>query len=265
VLPQNPSGNLNGVEMRETALMKAVNAGDVARCRSLIKNRADVNAGDEWRPIHLACQNGNLPIARMLVEAGATLTGGPTEPFALAAVHRAVEVCQLLVDAGVDPHQKNEHGFTAFTHACSAGNRTTVEYLLKQGADVNFATPDGETVLMRAAGFNRLAVVKLLVEAGADTVLPRPSRDSPKLTPFQKAVKSDAVGVMEYFLTELGEDPAQRTVDGKTLRQLARDDGKAQQLLASVRTAQLISDSAGAAGAVEASPVLSRGMALAAL
>lgn len=47
-------------------------------------------------------------------------------------------------------------------------NLESVNYVLSKGANVNAQTPKGETALVLAIKKNKLAIVKKLVEAGAD-------------------------------------------------------------------------------------------------
>jgi ankyrin repeat protein len=63
-------------EFTETALHCAAYAGQLAACKSLVKNGADVNASDAGisTVLHHACDAGHLTIVKYLVEQGVVTT-----------------------------------------------------------------------------------------------------------------------------------------------------------------------------------------------
>lgn len=62
----------------------------------------------------------------------------------------------------------NRKGWTALHYAASTGKIETATMLLQQGAQVNAPAPDGTTPLMMAAYGGSEAMVRLLLQAGAD-------------------------------------------------------------------------------------------------
>ncbi len=56
-------------------------------------------------------------------------------------------------------------------NASDAGDLQTLEKLLKEGADVNFADENGSTALMLASFNGRTAIVELLIKSGAEVNL----------------------------------------------------------------------------------------------
>ena len=123
----------------DTPLIQAVKTGDVAAVRTLLKQKADVNA---------------------------TAADGST---ALAwAVHKEdVESATLLLGAGANVDAANRYGVTPLSLACTNAHAKLIELLLKAGANANIASPDGETPLMTAARTGNATTVKLLVAHGA--------------------------------------------------------------------------------------------------
>ena len=85
-----------------------------------------------WYPLHYAAMLGDLSIANLLLQAGAT------------------------VDA------VNNIGCTALHHAAFMGKIQVVEALLNAGADKAVKGNDGETALDTAQRNNHPAIVKLL-------------------------------------------------------------------------------------------------------
>ncbi|KAI0224832.1 ANK_REP_REGION domain-containing protein [Lamellibrachia satsuma] len=86
----------------------------------------------------------------------------------LAAAARHVDVVRLLIAQGADKEAKNCISWTPLDVAVSVGDVETVEYLLNQKVPVD--TPDREklTGLHLASKNGHLAVVRLLLERGAD-------------------------------------------------------------------------------------------------
>lgn len=62
---------------------------------------------------------------------------------------------------------RNKMGFTALDGAAFKGSVPLAKALVKAGADVNGASPEGKTPLMLAALTNRVEMTKYLLETGA--------------------------------------------------------------------------------------------------
>jgi hypothetical protein len=83
---------------------------------------------------------------------------------------------RLLLERGADPNKRFdfdsmidgrlERGLTVLM---MAGTADIAAALVAAGADVNAASETGVTPLMRAAGSGRVNVVRVLLQAGADT------------------------------------------------------------------------------------------------
>jgi ankyrin repeat protein len=86
------------------------------------------------------------------------------------AVHwNDVDTVQRLLRAGANPRAVNRLGASPLSEAAALGSAALIRLLLDAGADARtLSTPDGETVLMTAARAGNLEAVKLLVERGAD-------------------------------------------------------------------------------------------------
>src|SRR6185503_11045862 len=98
-----------GAALPPGPLLDAVKKGDVAAVRSLLREGADPNSasGDGLTPLHVAAQEGNTQIARMLINAKAsvgarTRIGGYT-PLHLAAGGAHTDIVNALLAAGADP------------------------------------------------------------------------------------------------------------------------------------------------------------------
>lgn len=99
-------------------------------------------------------------------------------PLELAIITTNLETAQLLVNAGADVNASYYKGSSIFANKTSllyqAVERNVVkqiEFLIKNGADVNLADDHGNTPLHRAAKANNIEVVKLLLAANANVEL----------------------------------------------------------------------------------------------
>lgn len=120
-------------------IAQAVKNQDTKTARSLIKERAGVNAPlpDGSTALHWAAQWDDA------------------------------ETADLLLAAGADANKADDHGVTPLSLACTNGNAAMIGKLLKGGARLDTALPTGETPLMTAARTGRADAVKVLLEGGA--------------------------------------------------------------------------------------------------
>lgn len=85
-----------------------------------------------------------------------------------ASYHDNVQLARALIAAGADPNVVNDYGSTPLAEAASNGNPAMISLLLDAGAEVEHANRDGQTALMIVARTNKLEAARALIEAGAD-------------------------------------------------------------------------------------------------
>lgn len=176
------------------AFIAAAAAGDLAAVEGALKAGVDVNAprrdgyeglprGTRWTALHAACERARLAVVRRLIAAGANVKVkeylGVT-PLHWAAVRGPLECVKALLAAGADVNVVCARGDTPL------GNAATIEIarvLLAAGAKVNTA---GFTPLLKAAKYNRPAMIALLAEHGARL-------DDPRAAALHWAGKPEAV------------------------------------------------------------------------
>ncbi|KAI9164473.1 hypothetical protein H9P43_008324 [Blastocladiella emersonii ATCC 22665] len=127
----------------------------------------------------------------------------------------AFELTQTLDSVYHDDEIKAELQ-SALHRACGAGDLRKVSYLLKHCANdvaVDARDEAGTTGLMQAACFGHLAVVKHLVEAGADKNL----QDNNGWTALMWATNNNRDEVVEFLLDQ-GVDPELKSRSGRTVR-----------------------------------------------
>lgn len=158
----------------DSALTKAVKAGDVQAVRALIKSGADVNAraGDGSTPLLWAVDHSSLDIARALVNAKAKVDVANdfgVTPLLHASRTGDAPMVELLLGAGASPSLAHPEGETPLMAAANSGSVPAVRALLTRGADVNQSDKfQNATALMWAAAEGHVEVAGLLLEAGAD-------------------------------------------------------------------------------------------------
>jgi len=143
--------------------------GDQAGMRALLKQKVDVNVpqGDGMTALHWAAMKNDVPMAQMLLAAGANVKAltrvESLTPLALAAQNGHAAVIAVLLKGGSDPNLANDLGTTPLMLASASGDVDSVNALLAAGADVNSREKaHGQTAMMFAAGFNHGAVIRVL-------------------------------------------------------------------------------------------------------
>jgi ankyrin repeat protein len=91
---------------------------------------SDINTTDVMgkTALHYACQNGNLKMAKILIEGGADVNAGDfNTPIFLCALYGYSEIFKFLIENGADIHAKNSYG-------------VDVEYVLKNMWKTNYSS-----------------------------------------------------------------------------------------------------------------------------
>ncbi len=179
-------GEIGGIKF--TLFEEAIDTGrtDIVDC--IIKAGADYKTSDELgKPlIVLAAQKGFTDLVRYFYDLGADIEkknefGRTALMEAAASGH--LEVVQYLTEKGANIEAQSEYDETfPLAVAVMYKHKDVVEYLLKQGADVNKPImiwddaeplsaelkPDADTVLIEAAKKGLMDIAELLVAYGAD-------------------------------------------------------------------------------------------------
>jgi uncharacterized protein len=152
----------------------AVMKGDKAALRTLLQQKADVNAPqvDGATALHWAVYRDDLDTVNALVAAGANANVANREgltPIAMAALYGQPAIVEALLHAGANAKQRLANGETLVMLAARNGNPATIKLLVGAGADVNAKENlRGTTALMWAVEQRHPGAVKMLVELGAD-------------------------------------------------------------------------------------------------
>jgi ankyrin repeat protein len=206
--------------------------GDLV-CRMLIKAGADILAEEDgMSALCYLVRFNHLELVRDLVARGATVHPSARDfaPLAQISSDDHLEVAKLLIENGADPNACGRYVPSLLSHVAWYGATRVCKYLLDSGrVDVR----DHPEALLKAVELGHVETCRLLVRYGmSPSMVPEDPADE-YLTPFQAAVKVGRANVVQYFLDECDEDPAQRTLAGITMPKLTTDKGVRTVLRAS--------------------------------
>lgn len=159
-----------GGDRPETPLHWAASTDDVDVAVVLIDGGANLETpgGSIGTPLDNAIGYACWHVARLLVTRGA----GVDKLWHAAALGMLKRLEQLLKQPGEEVGDVSQ----AFWHACGAGQRRAAEYLLAQGADLNWTPDYAEGTALDAAtslGTRQENVISWLREQGATTAHPQ--------------------------------------------------------------------------------------------
>lgn len=163
----------------DTPLMAVANEGATECARLLVT--AESTAHPTGANIHfispfgvnalmLACENGHVDIARLLLENGAAIERANSDrdtPLLLAIWANSKEVVELLVEKHANLEHVNADGETALLRAVSYQSEDIVSFLLAKGANAEYAR-HGCTALITAVHGRAGKLVTILLKHGVD-------------------------------------------------------------------------------------------------
>ena len=155
-------------------LVSAARSDDAAAVHEMIEQGSDVNArmSDGTTALHWAVYNNNLPLVQSLIDAGAKVNVSndyASSPMSEAGVVANVDMLRVLLAAGADVESPTREGQTTLMSVVRSPYVEAAKLLIEHGADVN-ATESwrGQSALMFASAQSQPAMVRLLLEQGAD-------------------------------------------------------------------------------------------------
>jgi len=147
----------------------------------ILRYGADVDGLDKdgYTPLLAATEVSFFEGAKLLLKSGAdpNLSAGPgsESPFCLASCENRIDLVQLMLTHAGNADHIMESGSTTLVQCM---NRTVsprlVELLLKSGADANAKNGEGTTALFQAIQANRIDLMTVLLDNGANVNLPGP-------------------------------------------------------------------------------------------
>ena len=190
----------------ETALLHAVYRGHAKVVALLLKHEADFSLADKDGdgPLSNAAGLGNLAITKLLIDAGADIHAtnkkGHT-PVVMTLAKVQFHTMRMLVEAGADPNSSFKD-MTLLAMAIGKKEDALAYALLKKGARPN-GTPDQKFSPLILAAMNKdFAMVKALVDRGADVAGGSPMESSPGRirTALQMAARANSMPMVRFLL-----------------------------------------------------------------
>jgi ankyrin repeat protein len=166
-----------------TPLMYAARQGSLEAVETLAALGADLNLTDPdgATALVLAIINANYDVAAALVEKGADPNIGDKEAK-MAALYAAVDMDRLAIGHG-RPNPKPSGGLTAvdlikqlLAHGADPNARLAAPLFQRHHTGGDRALGEGSTAFMRAAKSGDVAVMRMLLAAGADPKLTQPNQ-----------------------------------------------------------------------------------------
>jgi ankyrin repeat protein len=162
----------------KTDLVAAAAQGDVSRVTQLLSAGTAVDTRDnQGRTALLAATHANqVATAKLLIDAGADVNAKDRisdSPYLYAGARGHLEILRMTLSHGADLNSTNRYGGTALIPAAERGHVETVRELIRAGVAVDHVNNLGWTALLEAVilgdgGANHIAIVQLLVDAGAN-------------------------------------------------------------------------------------------------
>mmetsp|Transcript_11590 Transcript_11590/g.19864 ORF Transcript_11590/g.19864 Transcript_11590/m.19864 type:complete len:246 (-) Transcript_11590:244-981(-) len=139
-------------------------------------------------PLHIACRNGNVRLVCLLLDRGAKVdlkdTAGNT-PFHLSCCRQEMDIAKLLLRRGAELYSVTASGWTSLIASACNGWMDITNMLLEESKArsenagllvsnqthseyINHRTNQGRTALHWACISERLEIIPLLLEHGAD-------------------------------------------------------------------------------------------------
>ncbi len=165
---------LTGAAHAQDELADLIQARKRGAALEMIAAGADVSAAQSngTTPLHWAAYNGDVELARALLEHGAeadVMNAYGSSPLSEAVNVADVDLTRMLLEAGADPDSPNADGQTALMLAVRTGVVEVAALLVEHGADVNAKESwRDQTALMWAAAENRPEMAEFLIANGAD-------------------------------------------------------------------------------------------------
>ena len=160
---------------------QAIRSGELQTLHAFLDDDLPIESRDRsGRTLLLqAVHADQVDIARLLIDRGASVNAKDAiddTPFLYASAEGRLKILNLILDAGPDLSDTNRFGGTGLIPAAHHGHVETVRRLLETKIDIDHVNKLGWTALLEAVilgdgGPSYLEIVRLLIEAGADSTI----------------------------------------------------------------------------------------------
>jgi len=130
---------------KRTPLAWACQEGDLRIAKLLVNNGANVNIDDgHATPLYIAVAEGHVNLVKYLLKQGADIN--KKFPMHIACAWNKLDMVKILLSHGADIEQINDRGQTPIFCSAMRGHKKLTKYLISLGAKTNLKDNDGNTV-----------------------------------------------------------------------------------------------------------------------
>jgi ankyrin repeat protein len=161
----------------QTAFLEAISKGNLHIVKCMQEKGAYVNFlyENKCTPLMKAIETGDVAICRFLIDNGADMhvlySEYKTSYLMKYLEKKNCNMVKLLVEIGVNFDTAGESGYTPLTKSVEMESFKMVKYFVEQGANVNQLDNNRKTPLSIAASNHYFRIVRFLIDHGADVDL----------------------------------------------------------------------------------------------
>ena len=191
---------------KNTPLNKAAEKGHLEVVKLLISRGAyiDNKNSQGFTPLHIAAYQGYTEIAEILIRKGANIRELNKLKQTPLHLSKALEISQLLINAGADINLKDSEGNIPLYHAVKNEKFEIVKLLVLKGSRINESNIGGVTPLHVSLRPNEKRMTKFLLSNGANAN----AKDYYGQTPLHYAVEHSSIIGSDYYVKLLVENGA---------------------------------------------------------
>lgn len=186
---------------QDSQFIFAAKFDNISKLTSLIEQGVDPNEGDAirgetalmWAIREDALRAIDFLLHQPKVNINARAKNGDSA-LMIACYLGKQDIVQNLISSKA---QINQDGWTALHYAAVAGYVEIVELLLKNQASVDAFSPNKTTPLMMATRSGKLALIKILIQNGADVTL----KNAQGMTAYDFATQVEMRNIAQYLKT----------------------------------------------------------------
>ena len=158
-----------------TSLCKAIDEKDSKKVKKILSTKPLYlecrQPANEYSALELAASLGLVEITKLLLKRQAKVNQVNVYdryPLTMAIRYGNFEVSKLLYCEDIDLQHTTLNGYTHLMYAALSGDLKTTEWLLDLGSDINFTNENGDSALIVAIYNRKPAIIRLLLQRGAD-------------------------------------------------------------------------------------------------